>query len=112
MSEGVHISGAILYSDSFLCNRGVLTEADVLISRVSQLIYNAQIQTHLSSLSIVELVVVAGFEVDGHRAVRMLLDVASQYLLRDVVVVQLVVAHGQVDVESQHVSGIMEYKLW
>ena len=60
---------------------------------------------HLCSLAVVQLAVVAGLEVDGHHAVCMLLHVAGQHLLRHVVVVQLVVAHGQVHVQSQHVPA-------
>ena len=59
---------------------------------------------YLSSFAIVEFVVVAGLEVVGHYTIRVLLYVTCQDLLRHVVVVQFVVAHGQVDIESQHVA--------
>ena len=38
----------------------------------------------------------------------MLLHVAGQHLLGHVIVVELVVAHGQVDVESQHLTVVQE----
>ena len=61
---------------------------------------------HLSSLSVVEFEVIAGLEIVGDHRVGVLLYISCQHLLRDVVVVQFMVAHGQVHVESQHVSEV------
>ena len=67
-------------------------------------IHNTRLhECYLCSFSAVELEVVAGLEVDGHYTVCMLLDVTGQYLLRHIVVVQLMVAHGQVHVQCHHV---------
>jgi hypothetical protein len=51
---------------------------------------------------------VAGFQVDGDQGVREVLEVDGEDFLRDVVVVEFVVAHGDVDVDGEEVAVFEE----
>ena len=68
-------------------------------------------QLLLCRLPIVEPEVVAGLQIQGNGRVREVLKVNSQDLLRHVIVVQLVVAESNVDVECQVFSVVQQYSL-
>ena len=61
---------------------------------------------NLGCLAIEESVVVASLKVDGDGAVWVGLHVAGQDLLRHVIVVKAVVAHGQVHIQRQQLPAV------
>lgn len=55
--------------------------------------------------------VIASFEIDGDSRVWEMLEVDGKNLLGDVIVVQLVVAQGHVDVQGQVLTVVQQYPL-
>uniref|UniRef100_A0A1I8H063 SCHIP-1 domain-containing protein n=1 Tax=Macrostomum lignano TaxID=282301 RepID=A0A1I8H063_9PLAT len=65
-------------------------------------------ELRLGAFAIVQPEMVAGFQVDGGDAVRIVLQVHCQHLLANVVVIKLVVAQGHVDIQRQVVPVVQQ----
>mmetsp|Transcript_34371 Transcript_34371/g.108301 ORF Transcript_34371/g.108301 Transcript_34371/m.108301 type:complete len:621 (+) Transcript_34371:404-2266(+) len=84
---------------------------DEIVRREVVALVHEHLEHLIGRLAVVELVVVAGLEVDGEGRVREGLQVDGEDLQRHVVVVELVVAHGHVHVEREVLAVLQEQAL-